>query len=89
MIFEGYSDPERCEKILNEYIGDLEGYGLEKELNLILIDCKDSVQLDTRLDRLITSTHQMHGAIGYGRVPLDEDSGGYGSLARKILEDGV
>ena len=77
MRFTGYSDPERCKEILNEYEMDLNNYGLKQEVETILEECSDSVQLEIRLDTLITHTHQKHAAISSGRIPLDEDSGRY------------
>ena len=59
--FDGYDNPRRARALWEDYSGDLERYGIENKARDIAADCNQIIDLDIRLERLISKRENRFG----------------------------
>ena len=53
-LFGKYTDPQRAHRVLQAYLRDISGYGLEVQAEALVAGCRTPDELDARLDVLIS-----------------------------------
>lgn len=89
MRFELYEDPKAAMRVWKEYRSDISSYGGDSEAEVIAGECQNSIELDVRLDELLTQL-KLNTSGTRRKAKFHEDVDGAGSyydVARKHLED--
>lgn len=87
MDFRKYDDPKRAERIWRSYMADGSiSANIRASAETFARECETAEDLDVGLDGITTGHSTLHLCSGPSS-PVDEDAQGYGSVARRALED--